>query len=196
MSEVRACRVCEAVLPLGPRPILQISPTARILIASQAPGSKAHTSGIPFSDPSGDRLRDWLGISRAEFYDAETVAILPMGLCYPGRRRSGDAPPRPECAPLWRERLLAAMPQIRLTLLVGSYAQSYVLGPGMLTERVRDFAAYLPDLFPLPHPSWRVTGWSRTHPWFEDEVLPVLRARVRQAVAFDEAGSPPHALIQ
>jgi uracil-DNA glycosylase len=183
LSEVRACRVCEAFLPLGPRPILQMSQTARLLIASQAPGSKAHASGIPFSDPSGDRLRDWLGISRAGFYDAETVAIVPMGLCYPGRGQSGDAPPRPECAPLWRDRLLAAMPSIRLTLLVGSYAQNYVLGPGALTERVRDFAAYLPDHFPLPHPSWRVTGWSRKHPWFETEVLPALRERVRQALA-------------
>jgi uracil-DNA glycosylase len=183
LSEVRACRACEAFLPLGPRPILQMSQTARLLIASQAPGSKAHASGIPFSDPSGDRLRNWLGISRAEFYDAETVAIVPMGLCYPGRGQSGDAPPRPECAPLWRDRLPAAMPSIRLTLLVGSYAQNYVLGPGALTERVRDFAAHLPDHFPLPHPSWRVTGWSRKHPWFETEVLPALRERVRQALA-------------
>ena len=123
LSEVRACRLCEAVLPLGARPILQMSPTARILIAGQAPGSKAHASGIPFSDPSGDRLREWTGLSRADFYDARSVAILPMGLCYPGRGRSGDAPPRPECAPLWRERLLATMPAMRLTLLVGSYAQ-------------------------------------------------------------------------
>jgi uracil-DNA glycosylase len=181
-AQVRACRVCEAVLPLGPRPIFQISPTARILIASQAPGSKAHASGIPFSDPSGDRLRDWMGFSDAEFYDATTVAILPMGLCYPGRGRSGDAPPRPECAPLWRDRLLAAMPSIRLTLLVGSYAQNYTLRPGPLTERVRDFAAYLPEYFPLPHPSWRVTGWARKHPWFEAEVLPALRTTIRRVL--------------
>ena len=191
LSEVRACRLCEAVLPLGARPILQMSPTARILIAGQAPGSKAHASGIPFSDPSGDRLREWTGLSRADFYDARSVAILPMGLCYPGRGRSGDAPPRPECAPLWRERLLATMPAMRLTLLVGSYAQKHVLGPGALTERVRDFAAYLPDQFPLPHPSWRVTGWSRKNPWFETEVLPALRATIRQALTDDEAGNPP-----
>ena len=183
LSEVRACRVCEAALPLGPRPILQMSPTARILIASQAPGSKAHASGIPFSDSSGDRLREWMGMSRGEFYDAGTIAIVPMGLCYPGRGRSGDAPPRPECAPLWRERLLGAMPEIRLTLLVGSYAQNYLLGPGALTERVREFTAYLPDHFPLPHPSWRVTGWSRKNPWFEAEVLPALRATIRRALA-------------
>ena len=191
LSEVRACRLCEAVLPLGARPILQMSPTARILIAGQAPGSKAHASGIPISDPSGDRLREWTGLSRADFYDARSVAILPMGLCYPGRGRSGDAPPRPECAPLWRERLLATMPAMRLTLLVGSYAQKHVLGPGALTERVRDFAAYLPDQFPLPHPSWRVTGWSRKNPWFETEVLPALRATIRQALTDDEAGNPP-----
>ena len=187
LSEVRACRVCEAALPLGPRPILQMSPTARILIASQAPGSKAHASGIPFSDSSGDRLREWMGMSRGEFYDAGTIAIVPMGLCYPGRGRSGDAPPRPECAPLWRERLLGAMPEIRLTLLVGSYAQNYALGPGVLTERVREFTAYLPAHFPLPHPSWRVTGWSRKNPWFEAEVLPALRATIRRALADDEA---------
>jgi uracil-DNA glycosylase len=168
-----------------------MSPTARVLIASQAPGSKAHASGIPFSDPSGDRLRDWMGISPAEFYDPRAVAILPIGLCYPGRGRSGDAPPRPECAPLWRERLLAAMPEIRLTLLVGSYAQNYVLGPGALTERVRDFAAYLPGHFPLPHPSWRVTIWSRKHPWFEGEVLPALRATVRRVLADDGTGGFP-----
>ncbi len=187
LAEVRACRVCERSLPLGPRPIFQMSPTARILIASQAPGVKAHASGIPFSDPSGDRLRDWMGISRADFYDARTVAILPMGLCYPGRGPGGDAPPRPECAPLWRDRLLAAMPAIRLTLLVGSYAQNYVLGPGALTERVSDFAAYLPEHFPLPHPSWRVTGWSRRSPWFEAEVLPALRATIRHALADEQA---------
>ena len=183
LSQVRACRVCEAMLPLGPRPILQMAPTARILIASQAPGSKAHASGIPFSDRSGDRLREWMGISLAEFYDAACVAIVPMGLCYPGRGQSGDAPPRPECAPLWRDRLLTTMPDIRLTLLVGSYAQNYLLGPGALTERVREFTAYLPDHFPLPHPSWRVTGWSRKNPWFEADVLPALRATIRRALA-------------
>jgi uracil-DNA glycosylase len=182
LNEARACRACEAVLPLGPRPILQMSPTARILVASQAPGTKAHASGIPFSDPSGDRLREWMGFSAAEFYDAERVAILPMALCYPGRGQSGDAPPRPECAPLWRERLLATMPQIRLTLLVGSYAQKHVFGPGPIAERVRDFAAYLPDYFPLPHPSWRVTLWARQHPWFEAEVLPALRLAIRRAL--------------
>jgi uracil-DNA glycosylase len=188
LAQVRACRVCENVLPLGPRPVLQMSPTARVLVASQAPGSKVHASGIPFSDPSGDRLRDWMGISDERFYDARTVAIVPMGLCYPGRNGSGDAPPRPECAPLWRDRLLAAMPDIRLTLLVGSYAQNYAIGPGGVTERVRDFSAYLPRHFPLPHPSWRVTIWSKKHPWFEAEVLPALREAIRQALTEEPAG--------
>ena len=179
LAKVRACRACADLLPLGPRPVLQISPTARILIASQAPGTKVHASGVPFSDPSGDRLRDWMQISEDEFYDAKKIAILPMGLCYPGRAQSGDAPPRPECAPLWRDRLLATMPGLRLTLLVGSYAQNHVLGPGTVAERVRKFASYLPQYFPLPHPSWRVTAWSRANPWFEDEVLPSLRAAIR-----------------
>jgi uracil-DNA glycosylase len=181
LADVRACRVCADLLPLGPRPVLQLSATARILVASQAPGTKVHASGIPFSDPSGDRLREWMGISKDQFYDERNIAILPMGLCYPGRAKSGDAPPRPECAPLWRDRLLEAMPALRLTLLVGSYAQNHVLDPGALTERVRNFNAYLPTYFPLPHPSWRVTIWAREHPWFEEEVLPALRAEVRRA---------------
>lgn len=181
LAEVRACRACEDLLPLGPRPVFQLSPTARILVASQAPGTKVHASGIPFSDPSGDRLREWMGISKDGFYDAENIAILPMGLCYPGRAKSGDAPPRPECAPLWRNRLIESMPALRLTLLVGSYAQNHVLGPGELTERVRNFSAYLPTYFPLPHPSWRAMIWGRKHPWFDKEVLPALRAAIRRA---------------
>ena len=182
LADVRACRACADLLPLGPRPVLQLSVTARILVASQAPGTKVHASGIPFSDPSGDRLREWMGISKDQFYDERNIAILPMGLCYPGRAKSGDAPPRPECAPLWRDRLLEAMPALRLTLLVGRYAQNHVLGPGALTERVRNFNAYLPTYFPLPHPSWRATIWAREHPWFEEDVLPALRAEIRQAL--------------
>ena len=189
LAEVRACSACADLLPLGPRPVFQVSATARILVASQAPGTKVHASGIPFSDPSGDRLREWMGISKDQFYETADIAILPMGLCYPGRARSGDAPPRPECARLWRDRLLAAMPALRLTLLVGSYAQNHVLGPGALTARVRDFAAYLPEYFPLPHPSWRAAVWARKHPWFEEEVLPALRAAIRRALPEqDEAG--------
>lgn len=181
LADVRACRACADVLPLGPRPVFQLSETARILVASQAPGTKVHASGIPFSDPSGDRLREWMAISKDQFYDERNIAILPMGLCYPGRAKSGDAPPRPECARLWRDRLLAAMPALRLTLLVGSYAQNHVLGPGSLTERVRNFNAYLPTYFPLSHPSWRATIWARDHPWFEEEVLPALRTAIRRA---------------
>lgn len=181
LADVRACRACADVLPLGPRPVFQLSATARILVASQAPGTKVHASGIPFSDPSGDRLREWMAISKDQFYDERNIAILPMGLCYPGRAKSGDAPPRPECAPLWRDRLLEAMPGLRLTLLVGSYAQNHVLGPGAMTERIRNFNAYLPTYFPLPHPSWRATIWAREHPWFEEEVLPALRAEIRRA---------------
>ena len=189
LAEARACRACGDLLPLGPRPVFQISATARILVASQAPGAKVHASGIPFSDPSGDRLREWMGISKLRFYDAENIAILPMGLCYPGRAQSGDAPPRPECARLWRDRLLSAMPAVRLTLLVGGYAQNHVLGRGALTERVRDFTAYLPEHFTLPHPSWRATIWSRKHPWFEEQVLPALRPAVRRALSgHDGAG--------
>ncbi len=183
IAQVRACTVCADVLPLGPRPVFQMSQTATLLIASQAPGTKVHESGIPFSDPSGDRLREWTGLSDEQFYDPAKVAILPMGLCYPGRAANGgDAPPRPECAPLWRERLLAAMPAIRLTLLIGSYAQNYVLGPGAVGSRVRAFRDYLPGYFPLPHPSWRSRIWAGRNPWFEDEVLPTLRIAVAGAL--------------
>ena len=178
-AEVRACRVCEAVLPLGPRPILRISATARLLIASQAPGTLAHASGTPWTDESGHRLRGWLGLAPEVFYDPALVAILPLGLCYPGRLpKGGDAPPRPECARLWRARLLAGMPEVRLTLLVGSYAQAYALGPGVMTDRVRGWRGYLPAVFPLPHPSWRTVVWEKRNPWFVADVLPHLRAAV------------------
>jgi uracil-DNA glycosylase len=154
-----------------------------LLIASQAPGTKVHESGIPFSDASGDRLREWTGLSEEQFYNPAKVAILPMGLCYPGRAKNGgDAPPRPECAPLWRGRLLAGMPAIRLTLLVGSYAQNHVLGTGAVASRVRNFRDYLPRYFPLPHPSWRSRVWASRNPWFDEEVLPALRSAVREAL--------------
>jgi uracil-DNA glycosylase len=183
IAEVRACTKCAAVLPLGPRPVFQMSRTATLLIASQAPGTKVHASGIPFSDPSGDRLREWTGLSDEQFYDPAKVAILPMGLCYPGRAKGGgDARPRPECAPLWRRRLLAAMPAIRLTLVVGSYAQNHILGPGAMTPRVRDFRSFLPSHFPLPHPSWRSRLWAERNPWFGDSVLPALREGVARAL--------------
>lgn len=178
-AEARACRVCADSLPLGPRPVFRASVTARVLIAGQAPGTKVHATGIPWNDPSGDRLRGWLAMDRDMFYDERHIAILPMGFCYPGRLpRGGDRPPRPECAPLWRARLLALMPDIRLTLLIGTYAQAYAWGPGPMTDRVRDFRDHLPDVIPLPHPSWRTNGWERRNPWFTTELIPTLRARV------------------
>ncbi len=184
LREISACRVCEAHLPLGPRPVLHISATAKLLIASQAPGTKVHNAGISFWDNSGDRLRTWLGLGEAEFYDSRHVAILPVGLCYPGRLpNGGDAPPRPECAPLWRARILAAMPDIRLTLLVGSYAQNLVLGPGQMTARVQNYGNFLPRYFPLPHPSWRTGIWEKRNPWFTEEVLPALRKEVKDVLS-------------
>ncbi len=188
LREVRACRVCAAHLPLGPRPVLHVSATSRLLIASQAPGTKVHHAGISFWDASGDRLRMWLGLDKSVFYDETRVAILPMGLCYPGRLpNGGDAPPRPECAPLWRERILRAMPALRLTLLVGTYAQDDAArreawGSARMTDRVRDYARYLPRYFPLPHPSWRTGAWERANPWFGQEVLPALRRAVSDAL--------------
>ena len=182
-AEVRACTFCADVLPLGPRPILRVSTTATILIASQAPGTKVHVSGTPWTDASGVRLRTWLGMAPDEFYDPARVAILPMGLCYPGRLpQGGDCPPRPECAPLWRRRLLDAMPGLRLTLLVGGYAQADALEPGRMTDRVREFRQYLPRYFPLPHPSWRTGVWEKNNPWFVTDVLPALRAEVRRVL--------------
>lgn len=179
VTEIRACTACANVLPLGPRPILHVSPTARILIASQAPGTRVHETGQSFNDASGDRLRGWLGIDRATFYDSARIAIMPMGMCYPGRLpKGGDCPPRRECAPLWRERVLALMPDIRLTLLVGSYAQNHVLGPGKVEDRVRHYRDYLPRFFPLPHPSWRTGAWERRSPWFGTDVLPALHREV------------------
>ena len=184
LDEVRACRACADVLPLGPRPVVQISATARILIASQAPGTKVHESGSPFSDASGDRLREWMGVLADDFYDESRIAIVPMGLCYPGRLRGGgDAPPRPECAPLWRDQLLAHMPDLRLTLLVGGYAQTHALGPGTMTERVMTFRDHLPTMFPLPHPSWRSRHWAVKNPWFDAEALSALRHAVQKALA-------------
>jgi len=182
LAEVRDCRHCEAHLPLGPRPVLRMAPSARLLVIGQAPGTKVHDSGIPWNDRSGDQLRDWLGIDRDTFYDETRIAIMPMGFCYPGRdARGGDRPPRPECAPLWHDRLLAQLPRIELTLLVGQYAQARYLGAhrrASLTETVQAFADYLPAQLPMPHPSWRNTAWQRRQPWFARDLLPVLRRRV------------------
>lgn len=184
LAEVRACTVCAAHLPLGPRPILQVHASARILIAGQAPGTKAHTSGIPFNDPSGDRLRAWLGVSREVFYDPERVAIVPMGFCFPGKAKSGDLPPRPECAPLWRAPLLGHLKQLQLTLVIGQYALAYHLpGKGAsLTEVVQDWRTHWPHTVPLPHPSPRNQLWLKRNPWFEQELVPVLRARVAEVL--------------
>ena len=187
MEEARACRVCEAHLPLGPRPVFRLSTTARLLIVGQAPGTKVHETGLPWNDRSGDRLRQWLRLGRDDFYDATRVAILPMGLCYPGVLPSGgDAPPRPECAPLWHPRLLALLPQIELTLLVGSYAIAGFIDkkdrPATMTGAVRSFRDYLPRFLPLPHPSWRTTAWEKRNPWFGKKVLPELRRRVQELV--------------
>jgi uracil-DNA glycosylase len=168
---------------LGPRPIFRASVTARLLIAGQAPGTRVHETGIPWNDPSGERLRRWLAMDRDSFYDASRIAILPIGFCYPGRLPGGgDRPPRKECAPLWRRHLLDLMPAIRLTLLVGSYAQNDAFGPGAMTARVRGFRDHLPAVMPLPHPSWRTTAWERRNPWFEAELLPVLRTRVAEVL--------------
>jgi uracil-DNA glycosylase len=182
LAEIRACTLCEADLPLGPRPVLRASTTARLMIVGQAPGTKVHDTGIPFNDPSGDRLRDWLGVDRDTFYDESRIVIAPMGFCYPGRLpRGGDAPPRPECAPAWHARLRAALPAVELTLLVGSYAQAWYLGDRRgrtLAETVGRWREFLPDFLPTPHPSWRTIGWAKRNPWFEAEVLPELRRRV------------------
>ena len=184
LVRVRACQLCAAHLPLGPRPVLQAATGARILIAGQAPGRKVHASGIPFDDASGERLRAWMGISRTPFYDPHQVAILPMGFCYPGMGRSGDLPPRPECAPAWRQPLLDHLPAVQLTLVMGHYALAWHLPQqrGTLTETVRQWRNHGPELLALPHPSPRNNGWLRNNPWFEEELLPELRARVALAL--------------
>ena len=186
LAEVRACQVCAAHLPHGPRPIVQLGASARLVIIGQAPGSKVHASGVPWQDDSGNRLREWTGLDSKTFYDPARVALLPIGFCYPGAGDGADLPPRPECAPLWHARLLAALPPSRLTLLVGIHAQAYYLKASpkrTMTEAVRSFAEHLPTYFPLPHPSWRSTGWTRKNPWFAADVLSALRAAVRDAVA-------------
>lgn len=197
-NSVSACRICRdhpaksrSPLPHEPRPVISLSGTARVLIAGQAPGLRVHESGIPFNDSSGDRLRDWLAVTRDEFYDPGRFAILPMGFCFPGYDNAGsDLPPRSECAPFWRARILAAMPQTELILVIGQYAQAWHLGKRRhknLTETVSHWRDYLmanntPLMLPLPHPSWRNTGWLRKNPWFDSEVLPVLRQQVDQLI--------------
>ncbi len=189
LAEVRRCRHCEAMLPLGPNPVLRASTTARLMIVGQAPGTRVHATGIPWNDPSGDRLRQWLQMDRDAFYDESRIAIVPMAFCYPGRGRSGDLPPPPDCAPLWHDRLLAAMPDMELLLLVGSYAQNHYLRsaaswrPGeTLARRVQRWQEFGPRFFPLPHPSPRNKLWLQRNPWFEQEVVPALRRRVGEVL--------------
>ena len=183
IDEIRACTFCAPHLPAGPRPIVQFSATSRILIIGQAPGARVHASGVPWDDASGDRLREWTGLSVQDFYDPAKVALMPMGFCYPGTGKNGDLPPRPECAPHWHDRILAGLPTKRLTLLVGSYAQArYLDAPKrqLLTDSVRAFATFGEAIFPLPHPSWRSSGWMQHNPWFEADVLPKLRKQVNE----------------
>ena len=186
LADIGRCKACESHLPHPPRPVLQAGRSARLVIIGQAPGSKVHESGVPWRDQSGDRLREWTGLDEATFYDPSRVALIPMGFCYPGAANGADLPPRSECAPLWHTRLLHLLPGVRLTLLVGIHAQDYYLRgrtKATMTETVRNFESSGPGRFPLPHPSWRSTGWMRRNPWFEAEVLPTLRLRVRSALA-------------
>ncbi len=186
IAEIRACTLCAPDLPLGPRPVLRGRPSARLLIISQAPGTRVHETGLSFNDRSGDRLRAWLALDRETFYDETRIAIAPMGFCYPGRDgKGGDLPPRRECAPRWHARLLAFFPAVELTLLVGSYAISHYLPgarAGSMTEVIARWREFLPEIFVLPHPSWRTTRWLRDNSWFEREALPELRARVAVAI--------------
>ena len=182
LTQIRSCQICDG-LPLGPRPILQIGASAKILIAGQAPGRITHHKGIPFDDPSGNRLRDWLGISRDEFYDASKIALAPMGFCFPGTGKGGDLPPRKECAENWRKPVLEQLENIELTLVIGQYALDWHIADGKkmtLTDRVASWQSYMPDVLPLPHPSPRNNRWLKRNPWFEEEVLPALKSRVSE----------------
>ncbi len=188
LTEISACTLCGARFAATqtahrPRPVLRVAPSARLLIAGQAPGMKVHLSGKPFTDPSGDRLRDWMGLTPDVFYDTARVAILPMAFCFPGYRKGSDLPPPPVCAATWRARVLSELPHVRLTLLVGGYAQRWHLGTKTnVTETVTGWRDHLPAVVPLPHPSWRNTAWLKRNPWFEEALLPDLRIRVREVL--------------
>lgn len=188
LESVRNCRLCDEFLPLGPRPVVQLDPRATILIAGQAPGRRVHESGVPFDDPSGNRLREWLGVSRETFYDPTKIAILPMGFCYPGTGKSGDNPPRPECEKAWRQSLLQRLTRIRLTLVIGQYAHKWHLSHTRknLTETVRAWQDYAPGIFPLPHPSPRNNVWLKKNPWFAESLLPALGVAVNEALRTDD----------
>ena len=183
LDDIRKCVVCEQHLPFGTNPIVTAHRNSRIAIIGQAPGIKVHESGIPWDDASGKRLREWLGLTKEQFYDERLLALVPMGFCYPGKGKSGDLPPRPECAPLWHDQLMKQMPNLKLNLLLGTYAQKYYLGNNRresLTETVKNYSEYLPEFLPLPHPSPRNRFWLSQNPWFEAEVLPQLKQRVFQ----------------
>lgn len=192
LQAVRACDLCSASLPLGPRPVLQCHGSARILIAGQAPGRKVHESGVPFQDASGDRLRSWLGMTQDVFYDERKVAILPMGFCFPGTGTSGDLPPRPECAPAWRRELLGHLKNIRLTLVIGQYAQAHHLrnAGSSVTEVVQAWREYWPSVVPLPHPSPRNNRWIVQNRWFVENLLPALRTRVAEVLELRQHDDP------
>lgn len=186
IAQVAACTICQGHLPNPPRPVLAVSPQAKILIIGQAPGQKVQNSGIPWNDASGKELRHWLGVTSDQFYDTRLFAIMPMGFCYPGKGRNGDLPPRPECAPTWHAGLLAHLKAVQLTLLIGQYAQNYYLGRRVktnLTQTVQAFQTYLPQFLPLVHPSPRNRIWQKKNPWFEQEVLPLLQERVASLLA-------------
>ena len=181
LGEIRACEICAESLPMGPRPVVQAAKGARILIAGQAPGRRVHESGVPFRDPSGDRLRDWMGIGDHDFYDPELIAIVPMGFCFPGSGSSGDKPPRKECAPAWREALLGELSNVELTLVLGTYALRYHLPTARsVTDAVERWREWGPHVLPLPHPSPRNRAWFKRNAWFERDVLPHLRRRVKE----------------
>lgn len=186
LADIRACTICAEHLPLGPRPVLRAQRSARLVIVGQAPGTKVHESGIPWNDPSGDRLRDWMAIDREQFYDESKIAIVPMGFCYPGRdKNGGDKPPRPECAPAWHESLWTHLPNIDLVILAGAYAQRHYLGPAAgrtVSETVAAWRDHLPRFLPLPHPSWRTRSWVSKNPWFETDLIPHLRDSVAELI--------------
>jgi len=180
-AEIAKCTICAEHLPLGPRPVVQFSGKARILIIGQAPGTKVHASGVPWDDDSGDRLREWLGVDKPAFYNSDKIALMPMGFCYPGKAKGGDAPPRKECAPQWHDKIMEVLPDDRLTLLVGTYAQAHYMPEAKklsMTARVARWQDFLPEVLPLPHPAWRSALWMKKNPWFEEQVLPELRRRV------------------
>ncbi|MCC7266722.1 MAG: uracil-DNA glycosylase family protein [Caulobacteraceae bacterium] len=187
LADIRACRACEGELPHAPRPVVWVAPTTRLLICGQAPGRRVHESGLPFDDASGERLRDWLGVDRETFYGHPAIGVAAMAFCFPGTNpKGGDYPPPPRCAALWRPRLIGVLPKMELTLLVGSYAQRWALGEragASMTDTVAAWRDHLPAYVPTPHPSWRNTAWLRRNPWFEDEVVPYLRARVSDMLA-------------